>query len=487
VPYLGYDAQISARALETIVPISTAPNRPTSAGKAQALHDLQANGGVLVSRFFAPKIVNYAVSQPPFTPGWRKLVYLPARTGSVAYNNKVSGGYILFNYFQPDTTKSPFGDANAHAVSSNNQVILVPNFEDTSKPYVTYQKGEVDTSYFAVYAGNNTSYNIINTLTAGFDIPTNGELQEYAVPDACAHCHGQDGGKGGVPTRNSQGKQVFADVKPNYLDSDQWYDAARLDFPNVLASSYDPVFDGGKDHSSAQYQEAVATIARINLQIRKDGQKVPSSTRATDAVDLWLANHNARNGAGNVQAAPVPIYKRGLPNSDPKYRWDISDPYQVEAMDQLSQSCFRCHSSIKYNVFDKQAVVLGKMAGYVSDDYMPLGRTLSGGEQGQLACLRALLRHVDGSGGTTPENACNFGPEFVEPYGGGQYNRFRVRNLKLGISDSTTTATAGQPIKASLDINHDCPACGGAGNDVFAGFAAAPRAWGWSWSGEPSS
>jgi hypothetical protein len=79
------------------------------------------NDNVLVSRFFAPKIVDYG-KPPPFVPGWRKLVRLNAQPKSAADAAGIASAYVLFNYVKADVTVDPF-DKN---VSKNNQVILVP-------------------------------------------------------------------------------------------------------------------------------------------------------------------------------------------------------------------------------------------------------------------------------------------------------------------------------------------------------------------------
>lgn len=380
IGYLGYSK--SARDIETIKPISVFPNLLGE----DSLGDLQRAGDVLVSRFFAPKIVNYHVSASRYDAGWRKLVYLRSKVNSTAYLKGISGAYVLFNYFQTDPNADPFGGSN-HSASANNQVILIPNFELNGKPRQWYIKDKVDAAYFAVYGGNDKGYPIINTLKAGFDIPLDGPLKEYAVPNACAHCHGQNGGEPDIDGE----RKVFSHVKPNYLDSDQWYDAELMDFPAVLKGPFDPVYDGGRNHKSAQYRRAMDTLEKINRQIKKDGRFV--ETEARSGVDKWL---QLRSVHGDV---PVPLVERGLDG-----QW-VNNLYDKELLGMLSQNCFRCHGSIKYNVFEKKAVKdrSQNIPLFLDSGYMPEGRTLPERDK---ACLIALVERLETGNSTTVDKEC---------------------------------------------------------------------------------
>lgn len=131
--HMGYHVRYIDRDLETMIPAPVVDHTAPNLTAAQRYWYEQQKGApnrakVLVSRFFAPKIVNYA-SGEPFTPGWRKLVYLPVQPGSAAQKEgKISGAYILFNYAATDRLLDPFSakDGDGHAISKNNQVILVP-------------------------------------------------------------------------------------------------------------------------------------------------------------------------------------------------------------------------------------------------------------------------------------------------------------------------------------------------------------------------
>jgi hypothetical protein len=427
IHFFGYRSSATARELETIVPNAArgAFDRAIASESDRYWYDQQNSAvhPVLVSRFFAPKIVNYSVTSRSFTPGWRKLVYLPARLTSEASSNGLSGAYILFNYFAPDPAADPFlaDGGDRHNISKNNQVIIGRANSSTPGPFR-------DNNYFAVYSGYDAaepgkSYTLLNTLQAGFDIPPDGELKSYAVPDACAHCHGHDKESGravdatGAPV-DAAGEGTYPFVKPNYLDTDQWYDALRLDFPAVAASTNDPVFDGGKDHDSPSYQEAMNVIKQLNRQMKAEGSRAkrPSSGQAAAAdgfqlggVDTWLKLHGER--LTHVFRPDERLFDLSATGAGNPF--DRTSPDNGLALDKLSQYCFRCHSSIKFSTFqfDFLARNKGTLAGYLG--LMPLGRTLDKKERD---CLAELLRNFNQPSGLEGVEALRRA---------GQYDRIR--------------------------------------------------------------
>ena len=112
--------------------------------KANMKLEMFQDDKVLVSRFFAPKIVDYTNSAKAFTPGWRKLVSLKDQTGSA--DVKIERAYVLFNFVQPKVDLDPFAEDN---VSKNNQVILVPKGATAN-----------DASFFTVF-GQGPTYPLV--------------------------------------------------------------------------------------------------------------------------------------------------------------------------------------------------------------------------------------------------------------------------------------------------------------------------------------
>ena len=371
---------------------------------------------VLVARFFAPKIATYFDPEDEFSPidsdeiipGWRKLVRLKPRTDSLAESAGVKHIYILFNFKKADPNVNPFGDNE----SGNNQVIIVPLDQDAK-----------DSAYFAVYQSKSLGYPIGTFLAADFDLPGHAgspdetpgaEDGKYFVPRSCAECHGHsksfgalrgepvdaEGNKveefvdeeGNVVRQFSQGNFRFA--KPNYLDTDQWYDWLNYDYRGVAGSLNDVLFDGSKDHGSAKYAQAFEVIRKINTDIGQEtlaaeqirGEKSYQSL----AVEKWVELHTE-----NI--LPVPYSNRSIGNES----WDSSNVDEMRLLRLLNNHCFRCHSSLLYNVFDKETVggknafIKANLASQVNDAdgvplpgfFMPQGRVLTSSDRNEIIRL----------------------------------------------------------------------------------------------------
>jgi len=311
---------------------------------------------VLAARFFAPKIATYFDSASPsqpinpddIVPGWRKLVRLTARSGSAAERAGILHMYLLFNVKQKDPEADPFV-----VESANNQVILVPRDEDKK-----------DSAYFAVYGTRTDGYKLSLFLAADFDLPGHVGVEvpgasngKYFVPRSCAECHGHSDASGlrgrpidvqGQPTEDFKvGRFPFA--KSNYLDTDQWYDWMEFDFRGVTTSLRDVVFDGGKNHGSGDYVRAMDVIRKLNASVR-DQTFAAERTRGvksfqTLAAEKWLALHD-----GNPQRAPYAERSIGTEH------WDSTSRDEMRLLRLLDNHCFRCHSSVIYNVFDRAGV-----------------------------------------------------------------------------------------------------------------------------------
>jgi hypothetical protein len=305
------------------------------------------NGQVLAARFFAPKIVDFnfpnANAAYPFNAGWRKLVRVSAQTGSNADGAGLAAAYVLFNYVQKDPSANPFPDKSFKFESFNTQVIIVPK---------KFTKDADDSIFFLDYDTRTGGYKIHRFLAAAFDTapdPKNTK-QNYYVPIACAQCHGHDQ-EAGAPV---SGKATYPYAKVNYLDTDQWYDMASFgDFPSTISGPFDVLFDGGKDHASTQYKQAVGVMRTLNGFIhqqnldsaRSDG----SDLFKIKAVDKWLSVHQGND-------APVAPIGRALDLENGAAVWKDADN-DKHLLGLLDRYCFRCHSSVLYDVFDKQGVL----------------------------------------------------------------------------------------------------------------------------------
>jgi hypothetical protein len=194
-------------------------------------------------------------------------------------------------------------------------------------------------------------------LTASFDanfLPQ----RNYFVPNACAQCHGTAG-------------TGVTNAKINYLDTDHWYDRVRPpdgDFPQVARK--DVLVNGGS--------KALKVIYDLNARIRAQNQAVSPGSFQVRAVEKWLALHADCSGPNCVDKDVTPNY-RGFKRPGSELVWTPGNQTDEALIPLLNQSCFRCHSSFRFHVFEKATVAEKKnsIKSFVSSGYMPPDRQLS--------------------------------------------------------------------------------------------------------------
>jgi hypothetical protein len=303
-------------------------------------------GDLLSSAFFAPKITDVSKSlkdavDPNINVGWRKLIRLKARSGSPAQQKGVAAGFLLFNKFQgTDYSKNPFRPADDVNESKATQLILVRADASALKRPV----------YFFVFGPLSQNSKLITFLTATFDAraPNIVADNKYYVPHACAECHG-------AKIFNINDDKQYARLKLNYLDTDHWFDRLNDDFAVVKAMPFGVLYDGEKDETTPKFAAAFDVIRSLNTEIRAQNAKVePSPAPAIPsfqlrAVDKWLQLH-----ASNTSHQDV--FARSLPNPAGA-QWNATTMPDKELLPLLNQYCYRCHSSLKYNIFDRPEVV----------------------------------------------------------------------------------------------------------------------------------
>jgi mono/diheme cytochrome c family protein len=294
---------------------------PTLFQQTLAVRPLR-NGDILAARFFAPKIIN--INDPPAIRqlGWRKLIRLRVRFGSTAAAHGIDTAIILLNFFT-NPGETPFDPAKE---SGNTQVIL------------TSTAPGKDSIYWLDYGKPSDGGTLSLQLNASFDARdfqpnttaggTSG-VQPYHVPDGCVGCHGGE----------NQHKALL-----NYLDTDHWFDRLDTDFTALRDLGTPVLFDAGtSDTSTSQYARAFDVIRQFNeeaeQQVRATIPKAPHGA----AARTWLALHQN----SNRHVLPV---ERAIPGAA---AWNQND---AEVLGLLNQNCFRCHGTIKFNVFDKAAV-----------------------------------------------------------------------------------------------------------------------------------
>ncbi|MEO0761666.1 MAG: hypothetical protein AAFZ09_07650 [Pseudomonadota bacterium] len=76
---------------------------------------------------------------------------------------------------------------------------------------------------------------------------------------------------------------------------------------------------------------------------------------------------------------------------------------------------------------------------------------------------------------------------FTEDYGGGDGFRYQLRNLVIAGQSTSAIVERGGPVAAEVQVNHDCPSCGTAINQVLVGLAGEDQAQACIWNGLQSS
>lgn len=352
-----------------------------SSKELMALHE---PGDILATRFFAPKITAVA-AEPTQIPasgfGWRKLIRLKAKAGSRAADNGISMLFFLQSVFEKTVEGDPFAvDKN---VSCFNQAMVVrtkPPFDDKDKHAV----------YFLTYGplvpaggqcGGGDSQGggrIIFSLIAAFadrDPETGLGPKDYWVPDSCLQCHG------GSP----------ALAKANYLDTDHWFDRVtpdygltdpkykQEDFTALAGSTQGVLYDGGKELNKPQFHSAFGVVRIINEEIRDQNRLLgeDAANFQLAAVNKWLSLHPP----GAAGAVHVPPYKRSFGSP----AWEADNESHRKLLYYFNRYCYRCHSSVEYNVFDLEAVktlrgLMRKMLLEIKDPrtWMPQDRIFPG-------------------------------------------------------------------------------------------------------------
>lgn len=299
---------------------------------------LMANGGagdVLVSRFFAPKIMNvkFPEGSPDFRLGWRKLVRLRAQSGSTAKAAGIDSAVVLFNTFTREGV-APYARDN---FSVNTQIMLLPD-PARIRPLGSRKedpKRSMDTVYWLDYqnateAGPGKLGYALNASFDANELPGAG-TKDYFVPHGCVACHA-----------NNLQRPLL-----NFMDTDHWFDRLNNDFPRLKASGLPLLFDAGtNDPQSPRFQAIFDLIKTFNQEADAHAKLSQPKHDETLASAKWEEIHHDNY-------APVPPIERAI---GPAPQWSANTPGDVEALETFNQYCYRCHGTVKFSVFNKQAV-----------------------------------------------------------------------------------------------------------------------------------
>jgi hypothetical protein len=297
---------------------------------------------LLSSAFFAPKITDVSVT--PINVGWRKVVRLKAK--GEAAKKGIAAGFLLFNKFQgkgkfDDNPFRPRTATDKGSESQNTQLILIrADGSALARPI-----------YFLVFGPISGEGKLITFLTASFDAraPDIVKDSKYFVPKACAECHGG--------LRQLDKEPDYDRLKLNFLDTDHWFDRLNDDFAFLKDYPFGVIFDGDKDETTPKFQAAFDVLRRLNGEIKAQNEKVeptPSPTPVEPsfqlrAVTKWLELHATDSHHQDA-------FARALPSTGGD-SWKADKAPDKELLPLLNQYCYRCHSSLRFNIFDRPQVV----------------------------------------------------------------------------------------------------------------------------------
>lgn len=339
------DSQNLSQALEFLGYKDLTPRGAEELSSVELMQRFPDN--LLSSAFFAPKITDVSIS--PINVGWRKVLRFKAQ-GDAAKKG-IATAFLLFNKFQGagqfdvDPFKPP---VNTSTESKNTQLILVRADGSALKQPL----------YFLVYGSLlEDNSKLITFLTASFDAraPNIVQNNKYYVPTACAECHG------GLRFNGGDLEPDYERLKLNYLDTDHWFDRLDDDFAFLKGYSNGVLHDGGADEAKPEFAAAFDIVRRLNREIQTQNKSTevptPSPTPEDASIQLravtkWLDLHNTNSHHQNV-------FDRALPSitGDP---WKANQLPDQELLPLMNQYCFRCHSSVRFSVFDRPNVVIRK-------------------------------------------------------------------------------------------------------------------------------
>lgn len=345
---------------------------------------------IVATRYFSPKITDVSGLSAPgeLKYGFRKVIRLKVRPDSLAASPpaNIDAIWVLFNYF---VKTSALGTQPLELGSSVNIQLIAVRKPSITTGYPLY--------WLVFDEARNGVHPLIGHLNATFDArdpelvksspsPSPNPIKPYFVPLACAQCHGVTKDRG----------------KLNFLDTDHWFQRVLADktmpgndFPLYAPAPHGVLLDGGKDTTSAEFKKAFADIRLMNQEIEAQNTAVPGNGFQTKAVQHWNKLHETNDRFLKPVERGVPIAFGGA-----VVKWERSNEDDRQLIELLDRYCYRCHSSVKYNVYEKLTVrfkkqdILNLIDPAITVDLenrMPQDRLLTPAEIEQLKALVTKL------------------------------------------------------------------------------------------------
>lgn len=297
-------------------------------------------GDVLVARYFSPKTSD--VSGRSNNLSWRKVVRLKPQANSPAEKAGLAAMHFLSVAY---TNDRPFPEGRSTTI--NVQVIL------SRKP--GWESGQ-DPAYWLVFDPDGGKYSLGFSTTTSWDAADPALLdgqRKYHPDRTCRMCHG--------------GRHDLALL--HFLDTDWYLDKVQPgdDFGPVFANSkWGPLYDCGSDPQSPTYASGFDVFRKLNEEILEQNTAVLAEAEKQDPMHTkWVTRQVARQTKAAAKWVELhaksdryfPPLERALGDPQSQQVWNQNDLIDCQLLPLLSRYCYRCHSTLKYNVFDKHELV----------------------------------------------------------------------------------------------------------------------------------
>jgi hypothetical protein len=326
-----------------LVPAKLESDAPT------LVEGMAAAGDILVTTFFAPKTSDVLTHGPARSYNWRRVVRIKSAPESSADRHHIDRAYVLFNV----ATNAPHAGPQG-ALSVVVQVILTAR-GDRHGMYA---------AYWILYKGRTGNWVLRNSFPASFDGGDFSDVpapNEYFVPDACGQCHGQ----------SRKGAAL------NLLDTDYLHDRVQDEDFEAVAQYNAPLFDAGDEVGSQQFQTAFGRIRKLNEEIKAQNRLAAAQdpfaatqTFRGKSIEKWVEQHQSADRF-------LEPHERGFASAGPDDAWPASQENDAR-LKLLERYCYRCHSTLGFNVFDRSFVLSNKstMIQFLKSGCMPRDRQL---------------------------------------------------------------------------------------------------------------
>ncbi|WP_234849394.1 hypothetical protein [Sinorhizobium medicae] len=179
----------------------------------------------------------------------------------------------------------------------------------------------------------------------------------------------------------------------NFLDTDHWEDrGAANDYFHTAATLVGTLFDGGTDKGSPEFARAFERVRTLNAEILQQNQNADAGLPIPSLQQQGAAKWNELHAQSSAHVQPIGRALGSL-------KWTAGIQQDEQLLGLLNKYCYRCHSSIQYNIFDKEQVHLRarRMDAFIRGNIMPQGQDILANEPTDAQLLQDLLTFLSNS------------------------------------------------------------------------------------------